>query len=128
MRDNLIHVAFNMLLCKLFSNSLLASLNHRKVLRNDLRGSSKSTHLQSSSHSDPQPTFDLASKSGGVDGPRYTSKSSVNHFYPPSDNTYDRKMSFPDDIMVGRTVSGPVTDMVGLKDNPGQSDSPHWAE
>jgi len=33
MRSNFIHVAFNMLLCKLFSNSLLASLNRRSTLR-----------------------------------------------------------------------------------------------
>jgi hypothetical protein len=127
MRDNFIHVAFNMLLCKLFSNSLLASLNTRKALRNDLRGSSKATRQQSTSRSDPQLTFDLVSNRGGVDGSRYTPKSSANHFYPPSDNTYDRKMSFPDGIKVGRTVTGPVAGVVGLKDNPGRSDSPYWA-
>ena len=128
MRDNFIHVAVNMLLCKLFSNSLLASLNHRKVLRSDLRGSSKSSRLQSGSRSDPQTTFDLASKSGGVDRVHYTSKSSTNHFYPPSDNTHDRKMGFSGGIKVERTVTGPMTGMVGLKENTGQSDSPYWEE
>lgn len=127
MRDNFVHVAFNMILCKLFSNSLLASLNNRKVLRNDLRGSSKSTRQQSSSRSDPQLTFDLTSNRGGADGLRYTPKSSVNHFYPPSDNTYDGK-SFSDGIKVGRTETGPVAGMVGLKDNPGRGDSFYWAE
>ena len=131
MRDNFIHVAFNMLLCKLFSNSLLASLNTRKVLRNDLRGSSKTNRQHSSSsRSEPQLTFDLTSSRGGVDAPRYGPKSSANHYYPPSDSAYDRKPSFSDGVKVERTVTGPVTGMVGLKDNPvrGRSDSLYWAD
>jgi len=127
MRDNFVHVAINMLLCKLFSNSLLASLNNRKVLRNELRGSSKSTHQPSISRSDPQPTFELASSRGGVDGLRYTPKSSVNHLYPPSDNPYNRK-GFSDGIEVGRTATGPVAGMVSLNDNPSKSDSLYWAD
>jgi hypothetical protein len=127
MRDNFVHVAINMLLCKLFSNSLLASLNNRKVLRDELRGSSKSTRQHSSSRSDPQLTFDLASNRGGADGLRYTPKSSVNHIYPPSDNPYDRK-GVSNGIDVGRTVTGPVAGMVGLNDNPGKTNSLYWAE
>ena len=130
MRDNFIHVAFNMLLCKLFSNSLLASLNTRKVLRSDLRGPSKSSGQQSTSRSDPQFTSDITDSRGTFNGARYTAKGNANHLYPPNDNGYDRTPSISDGVKIERTVTGPVTGMVDLKDNtvPRRSDSLYWAD